>query len=140
VIFVGGHPGEWYGQSILERVDSGYGDWPAAKVRTVKAVSASEVLSRFDLIDGLHMDIQGEELSVVPSIMEVAPRNVRRMHGETHWPEIDEALPSVFRRYGWTPRWQFPCSTAQVDTPLGKIDFQGGVQSWENPKLVSGGP
>ncbi len=134
VIFVQGHPDEWYGQYILEKPNSGYGDWPNAKITKLRAMSALSLIRRYPLIDALHMDIQGEELSVVPSIMRFATRNVRRMHVETHTREIDEALPAFFRDYGWIPRFQLPCETKGVTTPFGSIDFQGGVQSWENPK------
>jgi FkbM family methyltransferase len=134
VLFVQGHPAEWYGQGILEKSDSGYGDWPKASVTKLRAIPAADVIRHYPLIDALHMDIQGEELRVVPSIMELAGKNVRRMHVETHTREIDEALPTVFREHGWIPRFQFPCSTPAVATPFGPIDFQGGVQSWENPR------
>jgi hypothetical protein len=44
-------------------------------------------------------------------------------------------LPTIFLKYGWIPRFQFPCETKGVPTPFGLIDFQGGVQSWENPNV-----
>jgi FkbM family methyltransferase len=134
VSFVQGHPDEWYGQSILEKTDSAFGEWPNAKITKLHAISALSVIRRYPLIDALHMDIQGEELRVVPSIMKFATLHVRRIHVETHTPEIDEALPAFFWEHGWTPRFQFPCDRKAVATPFGSIDFQGGVQSWENPR------
>ena len=87
-------------------------------------------------IDARHMDIQGEELSVVPSIMKFATLNVRRMHVETHTREIDATLPALFYEYGWIPRFQFPCETKAIATPFEVIDFQGGVQSSGKSKLA----
>jgi len=135
VLFVEGHASEWYGQSILPDVNTGYGSWAEAKIRKQRAISALSVIDRFSKIDALHMDLQGEELHIVPSIMDVASKNTRRMHVETHTDEIDRTLPGVFERHGWIPRFQFPQSTLDVETPLGKINFQGGIQSWENPRF-----
>ena len=135
VIFVQGHPDAWYGQYIVEKTDSGFGEWPDARITKLHAISALNLIRRHPLIDALHMDIQGEELRVVPSIMKQATLNVRRMHVGTHTRQIDEVLPALFREYGWTPRFQFPCNSKAVATPFGSIDFQDGVQSWENPRV-----
>jgi FkbM family methyltransferase len=135
VFFTEGHPDEWYGQSVIESEHAAFGNWLNARVVTLQSVAASTVLHDFDRIDALHMDIQGEEVSVFKSMIDLVQSRVRRVHIGTHSREIDGEFEALFAALGWTPRFRFPCGAKGVQTDYGVIDFCDGVQSWINPEL-----
>ncbi len=127
--FYFGRPRDWYGQSLVRPVNES-ADAPITEVRTVTLSSLLRPLRRVDLID---IDIQGAELEV---LREAAPGlgQVRRIHVETHFDEIDEQLPVVFGQAAgdWRQEIATPLGSRRA-TPLGEADFsKGGVQLWRN--------
>lgn len=129
--FFFGNPKDWYGQTLV-RPENETADAPITEVRTV---TLSSLLRRLDRVDLIDIDIQGAELEV---LTEAAPSlgHVRRIHVETHFTEIDEQLPAVFRQAAgdWHQEVAIPLG-AQCATPLGEADFStGGVQLWRNDR------
>jgi FkbM family methyltransferase len=87
-------------------------------------------------IDFLDMDIQGAELDVLPSAMELLTQRVKLAHVATHATPIDAKLSYLFNLHGWKPRYIFPCG--QVNrTQFGGFRFIDGIQSWENPRFAT---
>jgi FkbM family methyltransferase len=100
----------------------------------VEAVSLSTLLQPLEHVDLIDMDVQGAELEIVQASLEPLNQKVRRIHIETHWEALDSALLKLFRSQGWKPHFIYASNTADK-TPWGRINFQGGVQSWLNPRL-----
>jgi FkbM family methyltransferase len=101
----------------------------------VPAVSLSRLLQPLALVDLIDMDIQGAEVEALSPAMDSLAQKVKRVHVETHSATIDEEILRLFRRAGWKPHFLFRYNTADI-TPWGRINFQGGVQSWLNPRLA----
>lgn len=135
VYFSEGHAQEWYGQSILPTETHPVGHWLNAKVTKREAIPAASVFESCNVIDGVHIDIQGEEARVVPSLITLLTERVRRIHIGTHDPDVHSQIGDLFDRHGWTPRRIIPLMARGIVTELGPIDTNDGVQSWRNPRF-----
>lgn len=127
--FFFGNPKEWYGQTLVRPSNKG-ADAPITEVRTITLSSLLRPLDSVDLID---LDIQGAELEVLREAASTLG-NVRRIHVETHFDDIDEQLPALFEQAAgnWEQELAIPLG-ATVGTPLGDADFTaGGIQLWRN--------
>jgi FkbM family methyltransferase len=136
VDFYTGHPQTWYGQRIvddrpIEFARHGLTDAVLIRVPSLSLRTLLREVERVDLID---MDIQGAELDVVTSGIDVLNDKVRRLHIETHSAEIDQRMRPFLVKHGWYALAEYPCF-APADTPYGTVDFVGGHQSWVNPRL-----
>jgi FkbM family methyltransferase len=100
----------------------------------VDAVSLPNLLSSFDLVDLIDMDVQGAELEILVSSTAQLNQKVKRIHVETHGAELYASIYQLFRELDWKPHFLFEGDTADV-TPWGRMNFQGGTQSWLNPPL-----
>lgn len=125
--FYVGKASEWYGQQLARDRQL---DEPTRRVRTIRLGS---VLARLDRVDLIDLDVQGAELEV---LSEAAPwlGRVRRVHVETHTPEIDERLPGVFQRAPgeWRAAYAVRFGGRCVNS-LGEVDLvDAGVQVWRN--------
>jgi len=110
-----------YGQSIGGPVE----------ISAVSLATLIEPLERVDLID---MDVQGAELEILQASRECLQRKVRRIHVETHSWSLHRDVKAVFAELGWRRHCLFEGNTGDK-TAFGRINFQGGVQSWLNPAL-----
>jgi FkbM family methyltransferase len=102
----------------------------------VEAISLSTLLLPCDLVDLVDMDVQGAELDILVSATELLVRKVKRVHVETHSQQLHTDILRLFRSLGWKPHFLYAGDTADK-TPWGRINFQGGTQSWLNPGLCS---
>ena len=123
-----GGPSDCYGQSI-------------GGPTKVKALSLNTVLQPFPRVDLIDMDIQGAEWEVLEAAADEVDRRVKRVHVETHNRAVESGLRALFSRLGWVKLRDYPCTityptSLEVETDWGVVKFQGGVQSWVNPKLV----
>lgn len=134
VHFTEGHPGEWYGQSILQDPSANFGNWEKARVVKVPSVPLTSILEKLDYVDLLDMDIQGHEAIVCAAAQDSLNKKVQRVHIGTHSPEIERELEVVFGKMGWKCYQNYPCNT-HTRTPYGVTSFEDGVQSWINPKI-----
>ena len=139
---------DWYGQALTKsyeevekrkfvkyegfRVIKLKSGWQAIETECVVLGSLIGDLKRVDLID---MDVQGAELKVVHSSIDVLDRNTVRMHIGTHDREIEEGLRELFQAHGWECRADYKCLETN-ETPWGPVEFSDGVQSWLNPRLI----
>jgi FkbM family methyltransferase len=102
----------------------------------VKAVSLATLLQPFEFVDLIDMDVQSAELDILAAATEPLSQKVRRVHVETHSEQLHTAILTLFQRLGWQPHFLYGGNTADK-TPWGRINFQGGTQSWLNPRLHS---
>jgi hypothetical protein len=87
-----------------------------------------------DFIDLIDLDVQGEELKVLSSSVDLINARVGRLHIGTHSPEIESGLRQLLASQGWRCDADFGCCR-ENDTPFGPVMFLDGVQSWVNPRL-----
>lgn len=106
----------------------------------IPAVTLQDLLAPYRRVDLVDFDVQGLELSVVTSALDLLDDRVRRLHIGTHTAEIEDGLRSLLRQRGWEKVHDYPCQTVTA-TPYGDIQFGDGVQTWLNPALAprSGG-
>lgn len=116
-----GDPASSYGQSI-------------GGATQVKSISLSTVLRTQELIDLIDMDVQGAELEILEAATGPLAQKVKRVHVETHSGQLHAGVYRLFRNLRWIPHFLFEGNAADT-TPFGRIDFQGGTQSWLNPVL-----
>jgi FkbM family methyltransferase len=102
----------------------------------VEAVSLGTLLHPLDRVDLIDMDVQGAELEILSVATEPLSQKVKRVHVETHSEELHTSILSLFRALGWKPHFLYMFNTADK-TPWGRINFQGGIQSWLNPRLCN---
>ena len=92
-----------------------------------------ETLSGAQVIDLLHIDIQGAETAYVRGNMASLDRLVRRVLIGTHSRIIEGELMSHFLQAGWVMEMDRPViAPLYAGKPVTGID---GVQLWSNPKL-----
>jgi FkbM family methyltransferase len=121
--FCAGNPAGDYGQAIGGNTE-------------VEAVSLTTLLRPLDSVDLIDMDVQGAELEILSAATEPLSQKVKRVHVETHSEQLHTSILKLFRGLGWKPHFLYMYNTADK-TPWGRINFQGGIQSWINPMLVS---
>lgn len=100
----------------------------------VKSVSLKTLMQGYDYVDLIHLDIKGEEYSVLESVKEAVNKNVRCVHIGTHNQGVEKKLRLLFRDLSWEPVYDF-AGRGVRQTPFGKINFADGVQVWINPKF-----
>jgi FkbM family methyltransferase len=123
VCFDAGDPAGSYGRAIGGTTE-------------IDAISLPTLLLPLDRVDLIDIDVQGAELDVLASAAGSLDQKVRRVHLETHSDYLHAETLRYFRRLGWKPHFLFEGDTAD-ETPYGRINFQGGTQSWLNPRLHS---
>jgi FkbM family methyltransferase len=138
---------DWYGQALTKsyeevekrrfgryegfRVLKFKSGWRAIETECVVLGKVIGDLTRVDLID---MDVQGAELKVVGSSMDLLDRTTVRMHIGTHDREIEAGLRELLRAHRWECLADYSC-LGRNETPWGPVEFSDGVQSWVNPRL-----
>jgi len=124
------HTGETYHGKPVTRSRCGYGWIEVPQVR------ALELLGRYQFIDLIDMDVQGEEANVVADAITHLNDHVKRLHIGTHSQEIEISLRKTLSVNGWDCIRDYPSGSAS-ETPYGTIKFQDGVQTWINPRTLS---
>jgi FkbM family methyltransferase len=131
VEFAVGNPAGWYGQAIVDET------WVPESTQEVPGVTLSSLLEAHEIVDLIHMDVQGVEADVLEEARGEL-RRVRRIHVGTHGRRQEERLRSLFTDLGWDPLTDYR-SAASARTPWGKMAFQDGVQTWLNPNMLESG-
>jgi hypothetical protein len=94
-----------------------------------------EKLSDGQVIDLLHIDIQGAEVDYMIGNLDGASRYVRRVLIGTHSRRIEGALMALFLDAGWVLEMERPALTpVRGGKPKTTID---GVQMWANPVFLA---
>jgi len=152
VPFWTGEASGWYGQAVSSEVHESLPDVktrrrlkarsllgrPPVQTEDGKAViwvprvTLKELLAPHPHVDLIDIDVQGCEVEVLESAMDLLNERVRRIHIGTHSAQIEEELRSLFSGFGWEKRNDYPC-LSQALTPYGEMTFGDGVQTWLNP-------
>jgi FkbM family methyltransferase len=147
----------WYGQAIARRTAvpmpdartrrrlrarSALGRPPAlngddATVTWIPSMSLADLLAAYPRVDLIDMDIQGAELELLTSAIDLVTERVRRLHIGTHSPAIEEGLRRLFIAEGWQSLNDYR-GKSRIATPYGEMEFGDGVQTWLNPALAPG--
>jgi len=137
VPFATGHARERYGQCIVDRpIDFASHGWTEVKVVTTPAISLRTLLRDVERVDLIDMDIQGAEFYVAAAAIDVLNAKVRRIHIETHGKPYEDNLRTLLAGQGWECLNDYTCFSGS-DTPYGRVEFVGGVQTWVNPRLAA---
>jgi FkbM family methyltransferase len=139
--FYYGKPDSWYGQSIIHdstlaeraagRSETDYGGEKARRVRTI---DLAELVSSYQRIDYLHMDVQGEEFAFLSSAPQLLSRKVKRVLIGTHSEDIERSLRRLFTDLGWRSQYDVPMN-GQALVGEAVVTVGDGVQAWINPTL-----
>jgi hypothetical protein len=105
---------------------------PARMKRAV--LQLRDVLSPFDRIDLLEVDIQQSEIEVIPPYMELVNRKVRRIHVGTHGREAHDLLRAPFARAKWEIVFDYAPNSRHV-TQRGSMDLGDGILTARNPAV-----
>lgn len=133
VSFTIGHAAEWYGQSIIPP-GHGFGNWPEGRETRMSAITLEEAVDRTDVIDIVHMDVQGVEGEIIAGSVSLLNSRVRRIHIGTHGHNLENDIYRTLTNEGWFCVHSYR-ALSTVATEFGDISFQDGVQGWINPRL-----
>ena len=78
------------------------------KPQKVNMISLKTLLSPYDHVDLIDMDIQGAELLVVKAATGILDQKVKRVHIETHSREDEIGLRVIFEGLGWSNVFDYP--------------------------------
>lgn len=106
-----------------------------AEITLLSTVTLKDILSPFDRVDYLEVDIQQSEAVVFPPQMDVVKRKVRRVHMGTHGATVHRDMVELFRRDGWEIVFDY-APNAEYETPFGKFSLNDGVLTAVNPALA----
>lgn len=134
VWFTVGDPVKHYGQAIVDSDFYYCPDFPTQRAERMPCVSLKTVLSGYDLVDIIDIDIQGAEFEVLYSAREEICKKVKRIHIGTHSKDIEQNLRCMFNEIRWVNNYDYSLDT-ESETEYGLTHFYDGVQSWINPIL-----
>jgi FkbM family methyltransferase len=106
----------------------------SAEIKFVSAVTLRDVLSPFDRVDLLEVDIQQSEVDVIAPCMDIVKRKVRRVHAGTHGREVHAALRALFSAAGWEIIFDYTPDSRHV-TEGGPPNIGDGILTARNPAL-----
>lgn len=110
-------------------------DFFVSDIVLLSTVTLKDILSPFDRVDYLEVDIQQSEIVVFPPFMDVVKRKVRRVHMGTHGVDVHRELAALFRRDGWEIIFDY-APNASYQTPFGNFSLNDGVLTAVNPALA----
>ena len=116
---------------IVEDFGGGF----SGEVKFVSAVTLRDVLSPFDHVDLLEVDIQQSEVAVFSPYMELVSRKVRRAHVGTHGHDSHDIMRALFLRSGWEIFFDYSPETRHM-TERGPLNIGDGILSVRNPKFA----
>jgi len=103
---------------------------------SVRGFSMKTLLNDFDIIDFIHIDIQGYEYSVIKSAMLVLTQKVRYICIGTHSRKIEGDLIDIMYENDWELLREFPCifnkGIKLKDQHLVEMTTYDGTQFWRN--------
>jgi FkbM family methyltransferase len=105
-----------------------------AEIKFVSTVTLRDVLSPFDRVDLLEVDIQQAEAHVIPPFMALVNRKVRRVHIGTHGRDVHAMLRVLFSEAGWEIVFDYAPDRTHV-TERGRLELGDGILSARNPDV-----
>ncbi len=103
----------------------------------VKATSVAQAIDHLPVVDFMHVDIQGGEADLIPSLLEVLKRKVRVLFLGTHSRKIEGDLIDLLGSEGWSLHRERPCQfypLSEAPTLIGRT-YLDGAQLWINSRL-----
>jgi FkbM family methyltransferase len=104
------------------------------ELKFVSALTLRDVLSPFDRIDLLEVDIQRSELDVIAPCFDTVNRKVRRVHIGTHGRDIHAALRALFSNAGWQIVFDYAPDSSHKTT-RGVLELCDGILTARNPAV-----
>jgi FkbM family methyltransferase len=104
------------------------------EIKFVSALTLRDVLSPFDRIDLLEVDIQRSELDVIAPCFDTVNRKVRRVHIGTHGRDIHAALRALFSNAGWQIVFDY-APDSRHETERGVLELGDGILTARNPAV-----
>ena len=104
------------------------------EIKFVSALTLRDVLSPFERIDLLEVDIQRSELDVIAPCFDTVNRKVRRVHIGTHGRDIHAALRALFSDAGWQIVFDY-APDSRHKTERGVLELGDGIMSARNPAV-----
>lgn len=138
VDFYCGAAARWWGQEIVRPGRRAIEKFEGQAVQrvAVRALGLTTLLRGLDRVHFIDSDIQGAEAEVFTAAGEALDRCVERVLIATHNRAVEERLRAFFRTdRGWICEMDFACRAVN-DTPVGRIDFEDGLQVWRNTPLA----
>ena len=105
-----------------------------AEIKFVSTVTLQDVLSPFDRVDLLEVDIQQAEGHVIAPFMTLINRKVRRVHIGTHGRDIHAMLRALFSQAGWEIVFDYAPDRTHA-TERGQLKVGDGILSARNPDV-----
>jgi FkbM family methyltransferase len=105
----------------------------------VPSIRITDALDGLDLIDYIHVDIQGAEDAVLadPSAGRILDAKVKRIIVGTHSRGIEGRLLDVFRDRGWLLEREKPCHFSyKTGVSYVGMTTLDGCQIWKNPRQL----
>jgi FkbM family methyltransferase len=115
---------------LAQELGHGY----SGDIKFVSALTLRDVLSPFDRVDLLEVDIQRSEYDVIAPCVDVVKRKVRRVHIGTHGRDVHAALRQLFRGAGWEIVFDYRPDSEHV-TGRGAMTILDGILSARNPAV-----
>lgn len=106
----------------------------SGELKFVSAVTLRDVLSPFDRIDLLEVDIQQSEIEVISPHMDLVNRKVRRIHVGTHGREAHDYLRALFSTARWEIVFDYAPNRHHV-TKRGSMELDDGILSARNSEV-----
>ena len=125
-------PDQEYGLRIMKASGSPV-TGPKGQVRT-RCIRLASLLGEHDIVDLMHVDIQGEELRTLGGAWDDIDAKVGRMIVGTHSRRIHRDLRALLVESGWRQAWDFG-HRKRERTPFGDVAFVDGVLAFVNPKV-----
>ena len=117
------------------RITFGENDSAVCELEIVSCITVADVISHYDVIDYLEIDIQASEYFALPPALDLLNKKVRWIHLGTHGKEVHEVLAKLFSVYDWDVHVDLAPETEFI-TPSGTFATQDGVLSLRNPRLT----
>ena len=107
------------------------GGHPDPQQLRVPCITLRGLLEKWDVVDLIHLDVQGEELRVLRHAQDRLNEKVRRVIMATHSRRIHRTLRKQFQESGWDCGYDFGLRT-RARTAFGDVLFLDGLLAFVN--------
>lgn len=127
--------GESYGEEpVFDATEEMMEELLKKNYKKLPQVTLDDIVSSGEVIDLLHLDIQGGELSFIHNSVEILNRRVAMMFVGTHSRYIEGELVQFLSENGWVLEVERP-AILQVGGAISTL--VDGCQLWRNPAFVN---
>ncbi|MDR0556670.1 MAG: FkbM family methyltransferase [Treponema sp.] len=107
-------------------------------MKTVKGYSFNAISRGYDIIDFVHLDLQGYEMELLESCIKIFSKKVKYLFIGTHTRKIEGDLVEFLYNHGWTLLREQPCVVQWPKTDPGSfvnVTVKDGGQFWKNRSI-----